>query len=116
VLLGVEDVAGDTPLYDPVDGTTRSFQERAELAVPVNVLSMTLEGIRGVPASTPFLKGTAQMWRVVLEDGRQIVCTSEHKLLTRDGWRKLAQISLRTGIACAGSVTPTIRGISYSGF
>jgi len=116
VLLGVEDVSPVTHRCT-TPSTDYPIISRAGRTCGTCKCAFNDSGrYPGCAGFNAFLKGTAQMWRVVLEDGRQIVCTSEHKLLTRDGWRKLAQISLRTGIACAGSVTPTIRGIFLQWF
>ena len=109
-------LAAGVPLYDPEDGTTETIGERAASGRRLHVLAMTPAGIQSVPVEPPFLKGVARLWRVVLENGKEIRCASEHRFLTPGGWRRISQLSDRQTVAFSDNPVPTKGGIFLSEF
>jgi hypothetical protein len=95
-------VAAGTRLYDPITGQHNRIEDLLAAGRPHFVLALTQDGFRPTLAMAPFLKGTADLYRVELDDGRAITVTDEHRFLTPSGWRRLAD-GLRPGhsLACA---------------
>jgi hypothetical protein len=92
-IIGDQCVAGDTPIHDPVAGTTTPIRALAEAGKPIHVVSLTRAGWRPMAASAPFHKGRAELFRFTFDDGESIVVTGGHRFLTLEGWR-----SLRDGV------------------
>ncbi|HUD11348.1 MAG TPA: hypothetical protein VMS08_02980 [Candidatus Saccharimonadia bacterium] len=73
------------------------------------------------PASAPFRRGQADLWRVQLQSGKQISVTDGHRFLTPAGWRSLKLLSVGDVIATDGNLcensgleTPTSLTDRYS--
>lgn len=44
--------------------------------------------------------GKKEVWKIVLENGREIKVTFDHKIMTRNGWRELKDLALDDEIMC----------------
>ena len=79
------------PVYDPVDGTTIPVCERTQ---PFHVLSVNPDTGRQEIRRTgvPFLKGTADLYRIHLGNGESFVATQGHVVLTSEGWRSVSSV------------------------
>lgn len=95
-------VAAGTRLYNPITGEQTAIEVLMERGEPHWVLSLTENGFEPRQACVPFLKGVADLHRVVLDDGREVTVTGHHRFLTPDGWLKIDD-GLRAGnfLACA---------------
>jgi hypothetical protein len=78
VLMGPGCIDGKTRLLNPLTGEqpTVEFLYRNRIAPMV----MTLDGPR--KASVPFIKGIADLYEVVLENGNRFTVTAKHRVLT----------------------------------
>jgi predicted RNA methylase len=108
-------VSAETRIYDPETGKYTPIKELADRGNPITVLSLSDEGLVSTNATAPFLKGTANLFRVTLNDGRQITVTEHHKFLTPQGWQTLAGgISVGDYLACAETDLSLGRGADSS--
>ncbi len=91
-------VAGDTIIHGP-DGDER-IDALAARGGPFRVWSLTPEG-RRVPATAvlAFKKGRTELFEYVLDDGRAIKATHQHRFLTREGFMRGAAVVVGTEIA-----------------
>lgn len=55
-------------------------------------------------ASSPVKYKSAPLYKVELDNGKSIICTKEHTLLTPDGWKKVSE--LNPGVSCVYCVHP----------
>ena len=53
---------------------------------------MTLGG--PILADVPFIKGTAELFEVILDDGSKFTATANHRVLTPDGYRFVSELSV----------------------
>ena len=95
-IIGDQCVAADTRVYDPVSDTYNEIKALADRGQPIKVLALTPRGFQIVSATSPFKKGTADLYKVTLDDGRSITVTRQHRFLTPSGWLTLAS-GLREG-------------------
>lgn len=89
-IVGDDCVAAGTMIYDPITRTSTAIDVLAARGAPIVVQALTPNGLRPAVASAPFKKGVANLYRVELDDGREITVTDQHRFLTPDGWRALA--------------------------
>jgi len=82
-------VSGDTVLITIPRGSFRIDQYEVHKGDE----TQTHRG-RTRPILRKIVKGLDTMFRVVLESGRRIGCTKEHRFLTPDGWRSLGSMSV----------------------
>lgn len=75
-------VAGDTKLFDPITGDEPTFRWLTENRVRPWV--QTLHG--PVLADVPFMKGTAELFRVELTNGHYADATADHLFLSDRRW------------------------------
>lgn len=101
-IIGDQCVAGETPIYDPVAQTYTPIKDLAEIGNPITVLSLTREGYEPRPASAPFLKGRADLYRVTLDDGSSIIVTEGHRFLSDAGW-----VCIRSGLVVGARLIST---------
>lgn len=86
---------GDTPIHDPMDGTTLTVAERYLLGVPFHVWALSEEGPVIAEAWAPLKYPTAPMRRVVLESGETCVVTPHHRFWTGSAWVTADEVSSR---------------------
>lgn len=71
---------GDTPIYDPVDGTTKTVRERYETGLPFSVWTKSDKGLLSIGWAEPVYKyAIAPMYRVTFRCGKSIRVTGGHK-------------------------------------
>lgn len=49
-----------------------------------------------------FKTGVKAVYKMILDNGKQIICTDQHKLLTFDGYKRLEEINTTDFVACNG--------------
>ncbi len=104
-ILGDQCVGGETLIFDPITGDHTPIQVLTERGEPISVLSLTNDGFAARSATSPFLKGVADLYRVTFDDGSSITVTRGHRFLTSNGWASLdAGVEVGTEIA---SFSPT---------
>lgn len=80
---------GDTPIYDPMDGTTKTVHERYELGRSFHVWSRTKHGkIRIAEAYPPAKYEPAPMFRFKFVSGEEITVTDGHRFWMGDIWNR----------------------------
>ena len=84
-------IAGESEVYDPVAGLYRRVDQITE---PFHVVAYdeANETLAVGTALTPFIKGRKELYKVTLEFGRSFLCTHDHVVLTRSGWKRLDQL------------------------
>lgn len=90
VLMGPGCVAGHTRILNPVTGEqpTIEYLFRNQIAPTV----ATLNG--PVIAGVPFIKGIDRLYRVTLSDGSSFSATSQHRVLTDQGFRHVSDVKI----------------------
>lgn len=88
-ILGDQCVGGETLILDPATGDHTPIQVLTERGQPISVLSLTNDGFARRPATAPFLKGVADLYRVTFDDESSITVTRGHRFLTSNGWASL---------------------------
>jgi len=97
LLGGTGCVAGETEIFDPIANKLRRVDE---ITGPWNVISLR-DGYSVVAdACVPCVKGTANLFRVLLTNGQEFVATLQHRVLARNvlpqfDYECLAEISPR---------------------
>ncbi len=112
-IIGDQCVSGGTRIYDPVENTYTPIRDLAAAGNPINVLSLTPIGLIPMGAYAPFLKGEADLYKVILDDGREISVTSGHRFLSQDGWTSISD-GLRAGHFLASSVGRSLSSLEFS--
>lgn len=83
-----------TPIYDPVDGTTRTVFDRYVAAQPFHVVSLNNDDEPVIAQAEPPCQFTIEpMYRVILITGEVITVTAQHRLFVGDGYRTIAEIA-----------------------
>jgi len=84
---------GDTPIYDPMDGTTKTVRERWEIGQCFHVWSRTKRGkIKVMEAYPPARFAPAPMFRVKLVSGKEITVTDGHQFWTGYNYTSLEEL------------------------
>lgn len=83
-------VAAGTRIYNPITGEHVPIEVLVARGQPHVVLSLTESGLVPRWATTPFHKGTADLYRVTLDDGRKVTVTDQHRFFTPSGWTSIA--------------------------
>lgn len=84
---------GDTPIHDPLSGTTITVRERWERGVAFHVWALSSDGPTIARAEAPIQYPVAPMRRVVFADGSHIVVTPNHKFWDGRAWITAASVS-----------------------
>jgi hypothetical protein len=86
----------DTPVFDPVDGTSFTVFERWQAAKPFHVLARDRRGATVVAqAERPWRYRVAPMVETVFASGRRITTTTGHRFWTTAGWLSAGEVSSR---------------------
>lgn len=88
-LIGDGCVSGDTLIFNPISGKSLSIKELYIKKEKHFVLSITKNGLTPAIADSPFIKGVAELFKIILEDGKEIVVTNNHRFLTPNGWMRI---------------------------
>src|SRR3990172_3430774 len=120
ILGGNRCLAGETMIYDPELGKVRRLDQ---IGGPFHVFSWTGERLAVAKASKPFVKGFGQIYAVALSNGKRILASPFHRLLTPEGFVPAGQIR-RGSVVCTPSRCLTVsnkasgsseRSLGYSG-
>ena len=77
----------DTPIYDPVDRSTETVEERYKRAKPFHVLSMDKDGLAVIAkADKPYLYPEAKMIEFIMDSGEKIRVTHGHRFWDGQDW------------------------------
>lgn len=92
-------VAGETRVWDEMAKAYRRIDEMYADGISLSVCSLDDENHPvEQEATAPFIKGVADLFEVITENGNRILVTDEHRFLTPDGWRKLADLHVGKSI------------------
>jgi hypothetical protein len=93
---------GDSRIFDPITRLSPTVRQLCDDGISPTV--MTLFGPR--VAGVPFVKGYGKLLTVTLSNGHEFTASPEHRVLTQDGFRVLAEVSI--GDVLAGA-QPSVR-------
>jgi len=97
-------VAAGTLIYLPIEDRHVPVEDLARAGRSVTVLSLTPDGpLPAETAGAPFVKGHAELYDVVFNDGSRITVTDEHRFLTRWGWLPLPAVGVGLLQVAAGA-------------
>lgn len=85
-------IAGESEVFDPVAGVFRRVDQITE---PFHVVSYDKGWAVVGNAHVPFIKGTRDLFRVSLSDGRSFLATDHHRILTDRGWQLISEVAER---------------------
>jgi len=103
---------GDTPIYDPMDGTTKTVKERYELGKRFFVWSKRDDGTMGVAqALPPAVYPPAPMYRVTFKSGTTMDVTEGHRFWDRTSYVSVSDMLRQSGVYRL----PTISGDDLEG-
>lgn len=108
----------NTPIYDPIDGTSTSVVERARVGKVFHVLARAGDGSTVTTmALPPFVKGRERFLRVTLATGRSVTVTPQHRFLSASGaWVKAGELAVGDVLAfydgdvCSPCPSDDVRG------
>lgn len=86
---------GETPIQDPVDGSTSTVSERHRKGEPFHVWALGPHGPVIAGAMPPKRYAPAQMVRVTSADGSSIVVTPAHRFWDGSEWVRASDVALR---------------------
>lgn len=86
---------------------TTADGDKAIEDITLNTLVLTRKGWRPVTAAG--VTGVADIYRLVLEDGRELLGTGNHPVMTQDGWKRLDAVQQTdTLYACRKDIRETL--------
>ena len=85
-------IAGESEVYDPVAGRYRRVDQITE---SFHVVSYHDGKAVVGKAHVPFIKGTRELYRVTLSNGRTFVATDHHRILTDRGYELVSVVAER---------------------
>jgi phage terminase large subunit-like protein len=92
-------IAPWTRIWLPLEDRHERVDVLAAAGRPVTVLALADGGPRpAVTDGAPFVKGTADLYAVTTYGGHTVTVTAEHRFLTTQGWKPLADISVGQAI------------------
>jgi len=109
-------VAGHTLIYLPLEDRHERIDVLTAAGKPITVLALTADGpAPAVTEGAPFLKGVAGLYVVATEDGQVITVTDEHRFLTPEGWRQVADVRAGSLLRAPGREWTQVTGITATG-
>lgn len=84
-------IAAGTRIYNPLTGEQIPVEVLMRKGTASVVLSLTPEGLKPHIAGVPFMKGKERLYRVLMESGREVTVTANHRFLTPDGWKTISE-------------------------
>ena len=72
--------------------------------------------IKMVRIKDVFKQGVKHVWRVTLEDGKQITATADHRHLTSEGWKEVRNLSVGDELATMGEYESYVSNRNPNGF
>ncbi len=104
-------LAGDSPVYLPDEGRHVPIRDLVG-KTDFRVLSLNTETWKLEPGTVTnaFCTGTKPVYKMTTRLGRSIRATGNHKFLTRDGWKRLDELTVDTYIAVPGETHTSVTG------
>jgi len=90
-LAGVGCISADTQILAP-NGSETPVAELSDVGKSIDVVSWNGSSFVAAKASQPFHKGRADLYDVILSNGRKVRATLEHRFLTPNGYVRLAEL------------------------
>lgn len=109
---------GDTLIYDPIDNTTKTVEERYNEGKDFNVISLSKDGPVVAEAKKPIKFKKEKMIEFTLEDGQKIAVTPAHRFWTQNGWKTSSEVFERLqadGVCLLPSNSELVQSIQTSG-
>ena len=110
-------LGGEQEIYDPVAGVSRRV-DSIDGEFHVWSRNEATGAVEVAMASRPWVKGTADLYRVTLSGGQHFICTLEHRVLCADGktWRPVQELHVGD-VLFAASTAPNwtygVMGIEF---
>ena len=82
---------------------------------PITLLQMLDDGLAVAPVADVIDSGVRDVVKVIVEDGYSICGTSEHRLLTPSGYRRIGEFSDAERVVCADGVARRVIGVVPAG-
>jgi glycine dehydrogenase len=95
---------GDTPVT--LDTGVQVPLEQLRVGPPVKAWSEGERGVRAAPLEASYRTGRKECVEITLEDGRTIVCTPDHRVLTTEGWVEAGNLRPGSHRAVVGPEAP----------
>ena len=86
--------------YEKAKSKIGAEHKRLNLSIPTYIRSYNGEEIRLHKLKDVFYSGKKQTYNLLLEDEKNIKATSNHKFLTKTGWKELQQLTKEDFIMC----------------
>lgn len=105
-------LGAEQPIFNPVTGESIPV---GDIDGDFHVLSRSSSGeVRCSAAMKPFIKGTADIYRVSLSNGESFTATLEHRVLTADNtWTRVGQLQVGDSVLGAASASSKITAFEY---
>ena len=94
LISGVDCIAAETMIFDPINNTHSRVDDLSKAGLPINVLSITQDGILPMIASCPKALTAKRLFEVKTKCGKNIRVTENHKFLTPNGFRELSYLNV----------------------
>jgi replicative DNA helicase len=107
-------LAGDTPVYLPLEGRYVPIRELSgQQGFSISALNSETWKLETMPVSHAFCTGEKAVFRLTTRLGRSIRATANHKFLTFQGWKRLDELSIGERLALPRSLPgPTTATLS----
>lgn len=107
-------LAGDTPVYLPLEGRYVPIRELAgQQGFSISALNSETWKLETMPVSHAFCTGEKAVFRLTTRLGRSIRATANHKFLTFQGWKRLDELTIGERLALPRSLPgPTTATLS----
>jgi hypothetical protein len=101
-LLGKGCVSEDTIIRNEITGEERTIKQLcdANSTTFLKCFDQIENTNKVVESGVPYLKGMEELFEVTLENGKTIKVSKEHRFLTKNGWRVLAELKEGDEIVC----------------
>ena len=107
-------VAEGTPV-DMADGTSVPI-EAVVVGAAVRSFDRARGGLTDKAVDARYVKGVKECVELLFEDGRQLVCTPDHRILTARGWVEARDVQLEQDLVVCGHRQPLAVGDAQQGW
>lgn len=106
-------ISFDTPIYNQANGTWETVEDLYLQQKSFNVATLNdKQSISTGLANKIYDNGIQDVYKISLNNGRELKLTNNHKLLTQNGWKELKDISIGDFIACPNLLLEPATAIS----
>ncbi len=81
-------------LYKSYNGLNKREMYNFDNNIPTYVRSLIDEHIHLNQINGVMYSGIKDVYKIILENGRELTATSNHKIMTKDGWKKLGKLEI----------------------